>query len=130
MSGIRFCCAALGVTLASVLLAGCAGQGPTSADRVGASMVAPGKYRFYTCAHLAQQTVALRTRERELDALIARAGTGTGGSIVSAVAYRPEYVQTRGNLIEVRKTEVEKDCPATPVVAEIPPPPAPRGKKR
>ena len=103
-----FKCAAM---FAVVLLSGCATQGGAPEDRVGSLMVSPGKYQFYPCANLAAQTVSLKARERELEALIAKAGPGAGGSLVSAVSYRPEYLQVRGNLAEVRKAEAAKNCP-------------------
>jgi hypothetical protein len=120
---------AVAVVFASALLAACSSQSATTEDNVGSFMVAPGKYEFYTCAHLALQTTAMKTRESELAALIAKAGPDAGGSFVSAIAYRPEYIQARGNLIEIRKAEVAQNCPPQVVeapAAVIPP----KGKKR
>ena len=115
--------------LAVTLLSACSTQGGSAEDRVGSFLAAPGKYQFYTCAHLAAQTTTLKARERELDALIAKAGPGAGGSLVSAVSYRPEQAQVRGNLAEVRKAEAEKNCP--PSVAAAPPAaPAVTGKPK
>lgn len=105
-------------------LAGCA-TGSTNEERMGSFFVAPGKYQFYTCGHLTQATNGLKQREKELEGLIAKAGTGSGGSFVSAVAYRPEILQVRGNLAEVRREEAAKNCP--PAVAEAPPKPAAPG---
>ena len=116
--------------LAAPFLSGCVTQGGSSADRLGSLMVAPGKYEFYSCAHLAAQTAGLKGRERELEALIAKAGPGVGGSLVSSVAYRPQYSQVRGDLIEVRKAEAAKNCPP-PAAAAAPAPAAnPKPKKR
>lgn len=112
------------VVFASALLSGCATQGGSSEDRIGSLMVAPGKYEFYTCAHLAGHTAGLKTRERELDALIAKAGPGIGGSFVSSVAYRPEYLKVRSDLNEVRKAEEAKNCPPAAAAAAAPAPPA------
>ena len=123
--------AALVVVFASALLAGCSSQTSTTEERMGSFLVAPGKFEFYTCAHLAQQTAAFKAREKELEGLIARAGPDAGGRFVSAMAYRPEYIQTRGNLVEVRRTEVAKNCPPTVVVPPATPAAAsPKGKKR
>jgi hypothetical protein len=113
----------LAAALAS-LLGGCAMQSNATDDKVGSYMVSPGKYQFYTCAHLAAATVTFKTRERELEALMAKAGTDSGGRFVASIAYRPEYIQVRGNLIEVRKVEAEKNCPA---VAAVEAPPASAG---
>jgi hypothetical protein len=70
------------------------------------------------------------TREQELDALIAKAGSDAGGRFVSAIAYRAEHTQAHGNLVEIRKAQAEKNCP--PVVVEAPAKPvaSPRAKKR
>ncbi len=101
--------------LAVTLLSGCVSQGGSSADKLGGLMVAPGKYEFYNCAQLAAQTASLKARARELEALVTRAGPGVGGSLVSTVAYQPQYLQARGDLIEVRKAEAAKNCrPASP----------------
>lgn len=118
--------------LLAVSLAGCTTQGATNEERMGSFFVAPGKYQFYTCAHLTQATIGLKHREKELEGLIAKAGTGAGGSVVSAVAYRPELLQVRGGLAEVRREEASKNCP--PAAVEAPPKPAaaavPARKKR
>jgi hypothetical protein len=114
---------------AAAFLSGCAAQGGGPEDRIGSFLAAPGKYEFYTCAHLAAQTVSLKARERELEALIAKAGPGAGGRLVSAVSYRPEYLQARGNLIEVRKAEAAKNCSTSVAAAPPSPLPAPAAKK-
>ncbi|MCF8476896.1 MAG: hypothetical protein K9G60_07685 [Pseudolabrys sp.] len=111
--------------LAAVLLAGCSETGGTHEDRVGRLLVAPGKYTFYNCAQLAQAAEALRSREVELTALIAKAGPGAGGTMVSAVAYRPEYYQLRGEMNELRRETAEKNCKFVPGAA---PPGAPVGR--
>jgi hypothetical protein len=113
--------AAILVTCASALVAGCASQGgATPEDNVGNYMVAPGKYQFFACPNLAQALTGLKTREAELASLIAKAGPDAGGSFVSAIAYRPEYMQTRGNIVAVRKEAAVKNCP--PQVLEPPEP--------
>lgn len=101
--------ASMALLLAAVL-GGCATQG-TNEERMGSFVTAPGKYQFHTCAHLVQTTAGLRVRERELDNLIVRAESGAGGGFVSAIAYRPELLQVRGNLAEVRREETAKNCP-------------------
>ncbi|MDP2294927.1 MAG: hypothetical protein Q8M24_05630 [Pseudolabrys sp.] len=98
-------------------LAACATQGGTTEERMGSNLVSPGKFRFYSCEHLARQTVLMTTRAMELEGLIAKAGPGAGGSFVSAIAYRPEYLQVRGNLVELRKEQAEKNCAPPPTVA-------------
>jgi hypothetical protein len=114
--------------LMAAALAGCSTQGTTNEERMGSFVTAPGKYQFYTCAHLVQTAAAARKREAELEALIARAESGAGGGFVSAIAYRPELLQVRGNLAEVRREEAAKNCP--PQVAASPVRPTPPGPPR
>lgn len=90
-------------------LAGCSVQGSAD-DRLGSFLVAPGKFEFYNCQQMAAQSKALTTREAELKALMAKAGAGLGGGMVSTVAYRPEYVEVHGEINELRKASAEKNC--------------------
>jgi hypothetical protein len=48
---------------------------------------------------------------------MAKAEAGSGGAIVSDLAYRPEYVQLRGEMNELRKATVEKNCKPIPATA-------------
>jgi hypothetical protein len=93
------------------LLAACAG---TQDDSVERFFVAPGKYTLYNCAQLAQAATANEKRQRELEALIARAGPGAAGGLVAATAYKPEYYQKRGEMTEMRRTAAEKNCKFVP----------------
>ena len=43
-----------------------------------------------------------------------KAGTGTGGQIASSMAYRPEYNQLRGEMVQLRKAAADKNCRAMP----------------
>ncbi|HZL31619.1 MAG TPA: hypothetical protein VFC54_11260 [Pseudolabrys sp.] len=104
--------AALGLALSA-----CAGSPGTQEHTMESFLVPPDQYSIYNCAQLAQTTVAKQTRARELEALIAKAGTGAGGSFASAVAYRPEYYQVRGELNELRRREAEKNCKPVPGAA-------------
>jgi len=77
-------------------------------------LVAPDKFTLYNCAQLAEAAQANAARQRELELLIAKAGPDAGGPLVSAVAYRPEYAQKRGEMNELRKTAAEKNCKSLP----------------
>jgi hypothetical protein len=46
--------------------------------------------------------------------LMAKAETGPGGQLASAMAYRPEYLQLRGEMDQLRKTAGEKNCKFEP----------------
>ena len=49
-------------------------------------------------------------RQQQLEKLIAKAGDASTAVIVSDLAYRPEYVQLRGEMNELRKASTEKKC--------------------
>ena len=118
-----------------LLLGGCA----VSDDKLAQMLVAPNKFALYRCEEMAVHAKKLAAREAELKALIARAGTGSGGELVSTMAYRPEYLSVEGEMMELRRTATEKNCaipgltsasatgataPAQPPSASRPPGPA------
>ena len=43
---------------------------------------------------------------------MARASQGAGGEFVNTIAYRGEYAQGRGELIELAKAKADKQCAA------------------
>jgi hypothetical protein len=98
------------LVLIAVLLSACAGND----DMTARMLVAPGKYALFNCQQLAQQADVNMKRQHELEGLMAQAGTGSGGQMVSAVAYRPEYLQLRGEKEDLRQTAADKKCKAVP----------------
>ena len=99
-----------GLLLAALLLAGCGG-GQDSAERF---LVAPGKYVLFNCPQIKQTADEKMKRQRELEALMVKAGNDTAGRMASAVAYRPEYVQLRGEMTDLRQAAVDKKCKFVP----------------
>ncbi|HEX3161080.1 MAG TPA: hypothetical protein VHQ92_00750 [Pseudolabrys sp.] len=91
--------------LTAVALSGCASE-----DTTGRFLVTPDKFVLYNCAQLSDATQANFARQQVLEKLIAKAGTGGGAEFVSDLAYRPEYVQLRGEMNELRKANAEKNC--------------------
>src|SRR3954453_24210793 len=85
---------ALLVLCASVCaaLGGCADVGDSFAS---AAFVDPAKYDQFDCKQLEAERKALATRTAELQGLIAKANTGTGGSVVGELAYRNDYISAR-----------------------------------
>ena len=81
-----------------------------SDDRLARYLVAPEKFTLYTCPEIAEKAKELTTRERELEALMAKAGQSADGRLVSAMAYRADYVTARGEMTELRKAAAEKNC--------------------
>lgn len=100
--------------LAAGLLAGCAVQSGASDDKMARFLVAPGKFVLYDCAQLAQQSATTGAREKELEALIAKAGPGSDGRLVSSIAYRPEYLEVHGEMNELRNAAAAKNCDFVP----------------
>jgi hypothetical protein len=92
--------------VASALLSGCAASDDTSAR----FLVQPDRYQLYGCRELAEAAQTIGARERELEELMTKAGSDASGRAVSSVAYRPEYLQLRGLMNEIRRTAAEKKC--------------------
>ena len=108
--------------LAAGLVAGCA----LSDEKAASLLVAPGDYDLYSCPQLAQTAASLRTKRVELEALMARAETDSGGRMMSALGYRPEYLKVRGELHEIDATAREKHCDLSAVpLTDKPPAPSP-----
>jgi hypothetical protein len=106
------------------LLAGCADVG----DGVTSVFADPAKYNLYDCKQLEAERKALVNRLAELQGLINKAQTGIGGPVVAEVAYRNDYVATRGQAKNAEEAWVLNKCRETPpakaVAAPAPPPAA------
>src|SRR5437588_6816820 len=85
-------------TAAVALLVLCAGIGGCAnvADSfASAAFVDPAKYENFDCKQLETERKNLGLRTAELQGLIAKAETGTGGSVVGELAYRNDYISAR-----------------------------------
>ena len=73
-------------------LSGCAdmSEGMTTA------FADPAKYELYNCKQLEAERKTLASKTAELQGLIAKAETGTGGTVVAELAYRNDYIALRG----------------------------------
>src|ERR1043166_7080687 len=69
-------------------LGGCAGVGDTF---VSSAFVDPARYDLYDCKQLEVERKTIAVRTAELQGLIAKASTVTGGAVVGEIAYRNEY---------------------------------------
>jgi hypothetical protein len=98
--------------VAASLVAGLTGCGSISDRTAAAAFTSPGKYNVYTCEDVERTLTALRARQVELEQLMARASQSAGGEFVNTIAYRGEYAQGRGDLIELAKAKAEKQCAA------------------
>jgi hypothetical protein len=88
--------------------------GGGSDDTASRFLVAPGKFVLYSCPQIAEQAKTTAARERELQRLMAKANVDAGGRLVSAMAYRPEYLERRGEMNELRKAAAAKNCKSMP----------------
>jgi hypothetical protein len=111
MTGRGASCILIAAFLAAAL-GGCASE-----DNTARFLVEPDKYVLYTCPEMAAQMQANAARQRQLEELTAKASTTSSGQLMSQMAYRPEYLQLRGEMNELRRTSAEKKCkPVTIVV--------------
>ena len=106
----------LGTLSGAFALSGC-----TSQEAASRFLVEPDRYVLYSCPEIATASQANMTRQRELEALMAKAGTSAGGQLASGMAYAPEYNQLRGEMVQLRKAADDKNCRPGPGA------PAPRG---
>jgi len=94
------------LSVGSAILAGCSG----TENDVANYLTDQTKYQFYSCLQIAQNVESTRTRVRELERLMATSLKGTGGQIINATTYRPEYLTQRGNINALLRTAREKHC--------------------
>jgi hypothetical protein len=123
--------AGLGVAILvlGLQLGGCAGM----SDGMSEAFADPAKYELYNCKQLQDERAVLKSRMSEIQGLMAKADTGTGGFVVSELAYRNDYISIRGQMRFAdeawRRNKCHETGPATatPVpgaVAPAPPNPA------
>jgi hypothetical protein len=80
-------CLAVGLALS-----GCAEM----SDSMTTAFADPAAFDLYDCKQLEAERQSLAKRAAELQGLMAKAETGVGGSVVSELAYRNDYVAVRG----------------------------------
>jgi hypothetical protein len=102
--------ATCGAALAAAMLAGCA----MSDDSLSSFLVAPGKYVLFTCDDIALTAKGVQARQKELEQLMAKAGTDAGGRLIADVTYGAEYATTRGQMKELRAAAAERKCNFVP----------------
>jgi hypothetical protein len=91
--------------LAATALAGCASSS-FSIDPI----TAPQKFQFLRCEDIAKQIAAGQARDKELRALMDKAGDGVGGTAVNALVYAPDLQITQSELRQLHETAGEKRC--------------------
>jgi hypothetical protein len=96
------------VALAALL--GSAAVASADDDKWSSFLVAPGKYILFNCQQLDQAAKTNQKRIAELEALMAK----SGNEFANAVAYRPEYLQLRGEIADMRRESADKKCKTAP----------------
>lgn len=99
------CRAACALT-AVLVLAGCSGVAMDEAT----FFVDPARYDLYDCKQLAVVRQQQSDKIDELKRLMAKAETGTGGSVVSELAYRPDYASAQASLKLANRTWDDNHC--------------------
>jgi hypothetical protein len=106
-------------------LAGCAEMG----DRVSSAFVDPARYEYFDCKQLEAERKSLVSRATDLQALMAKADTGTAGPVVAELAYRNDYIALRGQTKLAEEAWQRNNCHdsppaapgAAPTVSPVPP---------
>lgn len=101
---------AAGVVLLGAMLGGCAGM----SDNMSTAFADPAKYELYDCKQLEAERKTLASRSAELQGLMAKAETGTGGVVVAELAYRNDYVAVRGQSQLAEQAWQRNKCVETP----------------
>ncbi|MDA9533412.1 MULTISPECIES: twin-arginine translocation pathway signal [unclassified Bradyrhizobium] len=118
-SSLRGFGALLMLLVAGAALSGCAGMSETIAP----AFADPAKYELYDCKQLQAERKLLAKRTNDLQKLMQKAETGTGGAVVSELAYRNDYIAVRGQSQLVEEAWSRNKCRETPEPA--PPEPLP-----
>ena len=107
----------------ALALSGCADM----SDSMSLAFADPAKYDLYECKQLEPERKRLAERTAELQGLMAKAETGAGGAVVAELAYRNEYIATRGQAKLAEQAWQKNRCRDTLPGAAMPvaPPPAP-----
>lgn len=75
------------------------------------ALVDPGIYAIYSCKELYTAIDNEKVREERLRGLMAKAESGPAGGLMSTLAYRGDYLQSRGNQLAAQQTLKDKKCP-------------------
>jgi hypothetical protein len=103
--------------LALLAVASISGRAAAMDDDTAARfLVAPGRYVLFNCQQLVIQENENQKRMHELEALMAK----SGNEFVNAMAYRPEYLQLRGEVADIRHEAADKKCKLVPGVRPRP----------
>jgi hypothetical protein len=91
-------------------MSGCADM----SDGMTSVFADPSKYTLYDCKQLEAERKTLAAKMAELQGLMNKAQTGFAGPVVAEVAYRNEYIATRGQAKNAEDAWVLNKCRETP----------------
>ncbi len=94
--------------MAALAVAGCTGV----ADPAGFSIVSQDRYDFMTCKEIIGNRTAQTVRMKQLAELMDKAEASPGGILVSAAAYRSEYVHARALAAAAERAAQKNNCDA------------------
>jgi hypothetical protein len=103
----------------AIALSGCADM----SDSMNSAFADPAQYDLYDCKQLDVARRGLANRAAELQGLMAKAETGTGGAVVSELAYRNDYVAVRGQMKFADDAWRRSNCKDNPTQSSQPVPP-------
>ena len=92
----------------SALLAACASE--ISSPLMGGAFVDPGKYEFYSCDQIAANRKSMVEKLEKLKLLMDKAEKDTGGTVVSVIAYKGDYIAAQDELKVIDATARDKKC--------------------
>ncbi len=119
--------AAMVLLVLGVGLGGCADVGNTMLS----AFADPAKYEYFDCKQLEAERKSLDTRSAELQGLMAKAETGTGGAVVGELAYRNDYISARAQAKLAEEAWQRGKChetPPAPTPPAVPAAPPAKGK--
>jgi len=91
-------------------LSGCADMN----ENMTAAFADPAKYDLYDCKQLEAERKSLGEKTAELQGLISKAQTGTGGTVVAELAYRNDYIALRGQSHYAEEAWRKNRCRSSP----------------
>jgi len=103
-------------------LGGCADMGDSFAS---SAFVDPARYDQYDCKQLEAERKSIASRTAEIQGLMAKAQTGTGGPVISELAYRNDYIAGRAQAKLAEEMWQRNKCGAALPAAATPAAPAP-----
>ena len=121
---------AAAVTALLALAAGVSGCAQVG-DSLSPIFVDPAKYELYDCSQLETERKGLIARAKDQEALMTKAQTGVGGTVVSEMVYRNELISIRAQqkLLEDNWRRSRCHEAASETAAAAPPSAPPPGAK-